>query len=1054
MADSSRVMLFTRRDAFIGELDPDTVFERTRTEEINGEHSLTVTTTAKLEKGMRVLTCDETGKWREYVVVGVDELHDNGDTPIGTYFCEWSLKHDLLLTVVDAMPGTRTPVTAGVALAAALEGTSRWAVGTVTQNTSGGASMYYMSGWEALGVVVETWGGEIDADIGIDTKEGVISRSVSLYAAQGEQTVKRRFDYSHDLMGIRRKVSDEPVPCRILPRGKGEETESGGYGRKVTIESVNSGKNYLQNDDAAAAYRVPDGSGGWEYPTIIVENGDMETPADLKAWAESVLEGYTTPKVTYEADVMQLSQAGMDVQGIALGDAVQCVDREFGTDGLRIQGRVVRLVTNELDPSDNQVTIGYVSEGLSGRFSDARRVAQAVRNMNGGTLTTADYLNSLLQRLNGEINATGGYTYITEGQGIRTYDAAVSDPLVGTEASAVVEIKGGTIRIANSKTSQGEWNWKTVFTSGHIAANMVTAANITAGYIGSPSGNYWNLDTGEFTMATTAKVGNQTLADYIQQYAAEIDPDDIVLSQQQVFNALTNNGQLPGIFMQNGQLYVNASYLKTGIITDNVGKNYWNLSTGQFKLSPSTKVIDSNDNETNLWNYLTLAQTADTKATTAKTTADSALTASKSQVGGTNLLVDTNEKALTKKAADANRYWSDNASATKSFVALTAANRPVGGVTQAIQMAIPASKNGKVAGICYYNGKCVKLINGQQYTVSCWAKRSNGSAAVKFQYGQTSYKASADLALTTGWKRYSWTFTFSQTSAGGSDGARIYFFGKATSNTATTVQICGMKLEVGAKATDWSQAPEDVNYGVTNATALAKTYTNTVSATDRQYSKEQRQALDESFNQGKVFNRLTNNGQSKGIVLKNGQLYINGTYIQTDTLNAGIIKTGILTDKKGLNKWNMATGYFYTKSGELENCNVKGALSSGSSNKTQFNNGTVRFFNGNKNALTIDGALKFSDGNYGAHFTFPKYMVLRGPDLAVDDRTNGNGLIGASFTLQLMVPTASGAYGYKRATNTSYQPSKLNPGRWNPQNPVWKTITLTFINGICVSGSI
>lgn len=60
----------------------------------------------------------------------------------------------------------------------------------------------------------------------------------------------------------------------------------------------------------------------------------------------------------------------------------------------------------------------------------------------------------------------------------------------------MVEIKGGSIRIANSKTAQGAWDWKTVFVSGHIAAELVTAANLVAGRIQSANGtSYWNLDS-------------------------------------------------------------------------------------------------------------------------------------------------------------------------------------------------------------------------------------------------------------------------------------------------------------------------------------------------------------------------------------------------------------------------------------------------------------------------------------------------------------------------------------------------------------------------------
>lgn len=59
---------------------------------------------------------------------------------------------------------------------------------------------------------------------------------------------------------------------------------------------------------------------------------------------------------------------------------------------------------------------------------------------------------------------------------------------------------------------------------------------------------------------------------------------DRFLTQQQVFNKLTNNGVMKGIFMRDGELYINATYLSTGILTDSSGKNSWNLDTGELNL--------------------------------------------------------------------------------------------------------------------------------------------------------------------------------------------------------------------------------------------------------------------------------------------------------------------------------------------------------------------------------------------------------------------------------------------------------------------------------------
>lgn len=516
--DCNRVLIYSPQDVFLRELKPDLIFERERTETVNGEHSMSITTAEVLQKAQRVLTVDTSGKWREYVVTGEDAEHSSGIHAVGTYFCISSAQSDLTGTTCTAMPGTSgTPATAGAALAASLSNTARWQAGTVTVSTTGSASMWRMSAWEALGVLTDVWGGELEPRIEVDGA-GVISRYIDYFASQGSTDTVRRFDYTCDLVSISRVVEEQPTYCRIIPLGRGEETASGGYGRKITIETVNDGKDYLQNDNAAQLLRLPVAGGGYEYPTCYAENTDMETPAALKAWGLSVLADYTEPKVTYKASVLQLEAAGMSVQGLALGDAVDIVDRQFTDDGLRIHGRVLKLVTDELNTKNVDVTLGNLTKGLPGIFdaltATVNRTRNTVEAINGGTMTTADYLNKLIERINKAANNTGGYTYITEGEGLRTYDVAVSDPAVGAEANSVVEIKGGTIRIANSKDGQGQWQWRTVFTSGHIAADMVTTAHLTAGYIGNASGDFYiDLDNNIFRMPATSVGSTQLLDD-------------------------------------------------------------------------------------------------------------------------------------------------------------------------------------------------------------------------------------------------------------------------------------------------------------------------------------------------------------------------------------------------------------------------------------------------------------------------------------------------------------------------------------------------------------
>ena len=176
-----RIVRVDRNDTLLNEIAPADVFALVRTEQINGEHSLEITTSVVLPKETRLLTQDETGKWREWVVMGEDAEHASGRRPIGTYYAVWSLQHDMAVTTVDKMPGTQAPVLASVALGDAISGTKRWVKGIVTQTTTGGASMWYKSGWEALSTVVEVWGGELDATIEVSETK-VTDRKVNLYS--------------------------------------------------------------------------------------------------------------------------------------------------------------------------------------------------------------------------------------------------------------------------------------------------------------------------------------------------------------------------------------------------------------------------------------------------------------------------------------------------------------------------------------------------------------------------------------------------------------------------------------------------------------------------------------------------------------------------------------------------------------------------------------------------------------------------------------------------------------------------------------------------------
>ena len=82
--------------------------------------------------------------------------------------------------------------------------------------------------------------------------------------------------------------------------------------------------------------------------------------------------------------------------------------------------------------------------------------------------------------------------------------------------------------------------------------------------------------TGAATRSSAENLNNQNLKDYADHVA-----ENAVASQTQedVFNKLTNNGKAEGVYIENGKLYINASYIKTGELNADL------IKTGKIQLA-------------------------------------------------------------------------------------------------------------------------------------------------------------------------------------------------------------------------------------------------------------------------------------------------------------------------------------------------------------------------------------------------------------------------------------------------------------------------------------
>lgn len=359
-----RVDVYDRQDGFVGTIGDGQLLKLVHSDELNGEDTLEITTTFHLFGGYRLVWRDHVGRAHEHVCQEPVATHEKGmtlysDTALNS-ICE--TYNDF---VVDKRPYSYSY---SRALSAALE-TTRWEVGTVDQPGSVPASLrfWHTSAREAVKQITDS-GGELETEVVVGGT-GVTARRVGIRAHRGTVGGHRRFEYGRDATSVSKTVHDG-VYTACYAYGKSTETQGGGYSAKLTIGSVNGGKDYVEDAQALALYGRPDGRGGRAHRFCLFEDSHCDDAATLMAEAKVYLANRSVPSVTYEADVVDLAQFGYGWESVETGADCQLVDREFAPE-LRCAGRVKRLETDLLDGSQ-KVTIGTTAKTLVDIYSEQK----------------------------------------------------------------------------------------------------------------------------------------------------------------------------------------------------------------------------------------------------------------------------------------------------------------------------------------------------------------------------------------------------------------------------------------------------------------------------------------------------------------------------------------------------------------------------------------------------------------------------------------------------------------------------------------------------------
>lgn len=485
-----RFLHFDRTGESIGDGQFHEVTSATLTQGTDGTSTLTISTGSDVSQGDLIAYRDKLGLWREHSVDSVETIHDETGTR-REVIANTILKELALKGIVSY---SRTSAPLGM-LHECLDGT-RFSPGIVESNGVATLTLEltHTNALDMLQRIANGFGLEIETSCTLDEdRTHITGRTVSLRAKVGD-TNGRRLTWGSDITGVRVCSGERRPITRLYVYGKKETVQDGAGQTQAGIETVNDGKPYIDVDDPAllASYGRPGPDGSMLPADGFAEFQDVSDPNELLSLGRRRLAELCVPDVTYEIDAMQLEKAGEGLRGIGLGDTVQVVDTCF-TPPLRLEARVVKIEEDMLDTAAaSTLTFGSIRDTLT-QSSD--RVESTVQQLMGNSSAWNDaaglsegFVSNVIRQVNNVLNATGGYTYLMPGEGILVLDRPIDQ-----NPTMAIQLGGGYFRIADSKKSDGTWDWRTMGTGSGLVADLIVAGVIRGG------ANEWNLETGELS---------------------------------------------------------------------------------------------------------------------------------------------------------------------------------------------------------------------------------------------------------------------------------------------------------------------------------------------------------------------------------------------------------------------------------------------------------------------------------------------------------------------------------------------------------------------------
>ena len=307
------------------------------------------------------------------------------------------------------------------------------------------------------------------------------------YLSDFTHTSTQKIEFGSNLKNYTKTVKADSIATAIIPLGATvDDGDSETEDPKLTIKSVNNGKDYVFDSSAVAMY-------GWIFK--VVEWNDVTTPSALKAKAEAYLMESINQNITIELNAIDLHLLDKSIESFKLGDYIRVTSEPHNFDATLLCNK---QTLDLLKPENDSITLGYTYSSFTEMANRINGVSNSVKYNREEVYKTINSHDVAVQRLTSLMSQSFGVFKTEEISDNGSYIYYMHDKQTLKDSSTIWKMTADGFAVS----TDGGNTWTSgLDSSGNAVLNVLSTIGVKAEWIDADNLNAissviggWSID--------------------------------------------------------------------------------------------------------------------------------------------------------------------------------------------------------------------------------------------------------------------------------------------------------------------------------------------------------------------------------------------------------------------------------------------------------------------------------------------------------------------------------------------------------------------------------